>query len=102
MFLSLSLSLPLPPSISPLLSPAGIPLTSSGGTVFIRQFELAQVVCDGSETRVSDCTINKVPTGTNIDAPQALVRCFQQTGTYIQGVSLEFHTDVSLRLQDGI
>ena len=41
-------------------------------------------MCDGSETRVSDCTINKVPIGINLGAPQALVRCFQQTGTYIQ------------------
>ena len=79
--LSLSLSLSLfllPPShSSPLLSPAGIPLTSDDA-VSIRQFELAQIVCDGTETSVSGCTINKVLAS---GVSQALVRCFQQTGT---------------------
>ena len=84
LFLNLSCSLPLSPSLSlslpplSLLSPAGIPLISNG-VVFIRQFGLAQVVCDGSEASVLGCTISKIPTRS---FAQAQVRCFQQTGTY--------------------
>ncbi len=70
--LSLSLSLPLPPV-------AGIPLTSNDA-VIIRQFELATVVCDGTETNVLGCTISKNPA--SFVSSQALVRCFQQTGIY--------------------
>ena len=76
MTFSLSFSLSLPLS---LLFPAGIPLTSNDA-VSIRQFELAQIVCDGSETSVSGCAISKTPT---FFSAQAQVRCFQQTGTYI-------------------
>ena len=56
----------------------------------IRQLELAQVVCDGTESRVSGCTINRV---SRSSVSEAQVRCFQQTGIYYYQLLLHHAKD---------